>query len=120
MKENILKNCNTHGNVEHRYVANGDRYRCIKCQVESVQKRRLLLKQKAIDYKGGKCICCNYNRYNGALEFHHLNPEEKDFSIGAKGATKSWDKIKLELDKCVLVCSVCHKEIHAGIRILDV
>lgn len=69
----------------------------------------------AVQYKGGKCCVCGYNKYLGALEFHHLNPNEKDFGISNKGYTRSFEKVKEELDKCILVCSNCHKEIHAGL-----
>lgn len=69
----------------------------------------------AIEYKGGKCQCCGYHTYDGALEFHHLTPGLKDFGIGEHGATKAWDKVKQELDKCILVCANCHREIHAGL-----
>ncbi len=82
---------------------------------KAVVERRRMLKQKAVEYKGGKCICCGYDKYVGALEFHHTDPNGKDFSISAKGACRSWEKIKEEIDKCVLVCSNCHKEIHAGL-----
>ena len=51
--------------------------------IAAVAKRRRALKQKAIEYKGGKCVCCGYNQHAGVLDFHHLNPQEKDFSIGA-------------------------------------
>lgn len=81
----------------------------------AVARRRKEIKGKALVYKGGKCIICNYNVYNGALEFHHVEPLTKEFGIGHKGATKSWEKVKAELDKCILVCSNCHKEIHAGL-----
>jgi ribosomal protein L30E len=85
--------------------------------VIAVRKRRRKVKQMAIDYMGGCCQVegCGYNRCSTALEFHHKNPNEKDFGIGYKGYTRSWDKIKEELDKCVLVCSNCHREIHAGL-----
>jgi hypothetical protein len=33
-----------------------------------------------IEYKGGCCVRCGYDKYQGALEFHHLNPKEKDFN----------------------------------------
>lgn len=91
------------------------RFRCKKCAVEAVQKRRDKIKLLAIEYKGGKCIICNYNKCVQALEFHHLDPSQKEFGIGEKGYTRSWDRVKEELDKCILVCSNCHKEIHAGI-----
>ncbi len=68
-------------------------------------------KVKLVEYKGGKCEECGYNKCIDALEFHHLNPNEKDFSI----AGKSWslERLKREADKCILVCSNCHKEIHS-------
>lgn len=83
---------------------------------KAVTERRRKLKQMAVEYKGSKCVCCGYNKYIGALEFHHTDPDGKDFAISANGTCRSWDKIKEEIDKCILVCSNCHKEIHAGVR----
>jgi len=83
-----------------------------KKNVIAVKKRRRKLKEMAIEYKGGKCQECGYNKAKTALEFHHLDPNEKDFGIAAKGHTRSWEKIKIELDKCIMVCSNCHREIH--------
>ena len=80
---------------------------------KAVISARQKLKQMAIEYKGGKCIICGYSRCANALDFHHLDPTEKDFSIGGK--TIAWEKLKAELDKCVLVCANCHREIGAGL-----
>lgn len=110
----VLRECKKHGTNIHVLDKLGH-WRCRKCRVEAVQKRRALIKEKAIQYKGGKCSICGYDKYIGALEFHHLNPNEKDFGIGQKGFTRSWEKVKEELDKCILVCANCHREIHAGI-----
>lgn len=68
-------------------------------------------KIKAIEYKGGSCISCGYSKHYSALEFHHTNPNEKDCDWN-KLRLKSWDKVLLELDKCILLCSNCHREIH--------
>ena len=106
----MIRKCLKHGEVEHR--KEGGHYRCKKCAVEAVQKRREKLKILAVEYKGGKCEICGYNKYIGALEFHHTNSLEKDFGIAAKGYTRSWKKVKEELDKCILLCSNCHKELH--------
>lgn len=38
-------------------------------------------KQKLIESLGSKCQICNYNKSKSALEFHHVNPNEKDFTI---------------------------------------
>jgi hypothetical protein len=76
-----------------------------------VKTHRQKIKQMAINYKGGCCQECGYNKCNAALEFHHLDPNEKDFGIGSY-TVLSWDKVKIELDKCILVCANCHREIH--------
>ncbi len=83
---------------------------------KAVALRRKAVKQNALDYKGKKCIFCSYNKYEGALEFHHKVSSTKKFGISQKGYTRSWKVVKDELDKCILVCSNCHKEVHAGIR----
>lgn len=71
------------------------------------------VKRKLIEYKGGKCQICGYNRCQEALEFHHLDPSQKDFTIS--GGTRSFESLKPEVDKCILVCANCHREIHAGL-----
>lgn len=84
--------------------------------VEAVTRRRRKLKELAITYKGGACMHCGYSKCNAALEFHHLDPSKKDFSISVQGYTRSWEYIKTELDKCILVCANCHREIHANLN----
>jgi len=63
-------------------------------------------------YKGGKCEICGYNKCLGALDFHHLNPNEKDFSISDSSKYHNLEEMKKEVDKCILVCANCHREIH--------
>ena len=84
--------------------------------IKAVQKRRKRVRGMAIKYKGGKCRLCGYCRCKRALEFHHIGSRQKDFGISAKGYTRSWERTKKELDKCLLVCANCHREIHDGIR----
>lgn len=86
---------------------------------KAVDKRRKKIRLLSIEYKGNKCAVCGYNKCIQALEFHHLNSETKDFGISAKGYTRSWRKVKEELDKCVLLCSNCHREVHDGITQLS-
>ena len=107
-----IKECKKHGNTSH-YLDSAGKWRCRKCCTEAVQRRRDKLKELAVHYKGGKCSVCGYSRYIGALEFHHVDPSNKDFGIGSKGYTRSFSKIKEELDKCILVCANCHREIHS-------
>lgn len=89
------------------------RTRCAKCQVVAVKKRRKLIKEKAINYLGGKCSKCGYNKCMNALDFHHLNPEEKEFNIARDRHTLSWKTLEKELDKCILLCANCHREEHS-------
>ena len=72
------------------------------------------MKKQAVKILGGKCQICGYNRCIDALEFHHDNPQEKEFKLGS-GNTMSWQQYKNEALKCILVCSNCHKEIHSDI-----
>lgn len=71
-------------------------------------------KEELVLYKGGKCEKCGYNKCIEALEFHHLNPLEKDFTIS--GSNLKIETLKKEVDKCILVCANCHREIHSNIR----
>jgi 5-methylcytosine-specific restriction endonuclease McrA len=84
--------------------------------IRAVTKRRRKIKAMAIEYKGNRCLLCGYNKFAGALELHHINSEKKEFGIGDKGYTRSWEKVKAELDKCVLLCANCHREVGAGIQ----
>jgi predicted HNH restriction endonuclease len=59
---------------------------------------------------GGKCTKCGWHGDQAALQFHHL--KGKDFTIG-NVANKSWDSIKDELRKCVLLCANCHMIEHS-------
>jgi 5-methylcytosine-specific restriction endonuclease McrA len=82
---------------------------------KAVVKRRKKLKEMAIEYGGGSCQVCGYKKCSRALAFHHKKPDGKDFGLSARGLTRSWEKTKIELDKCILVCSNCHMEIHEGL-----
>jgi hypothetical protein len=85
-----------------------------KANYNHVKTFRKRTKEKAVEYKGGKCNICNYDRCVSALEFHHLEPSKKDFTL-SQSMNTAWNKIEEELDKCILVCANCHREIHEGI-----
>jgi hypothetical protein len=77
-----------------------------------VKKSRSDLKDQAVKFKGGCCEICGYKKTQQALEFHHLYSLEKEFNISSRMRTLK--SIKKELDKTVLLCSNCHREVHAG------
>ena len=103
-----------HNNRQLHLETEGDsQIRRRKSWVKYSTNRRRELKKELIKYKGGKCQVCGYSRCIDALECHHQDSSKKDFSISAKGYTRSWAKVKEELDKCMLLCANCHREIHA-------
>lgn len=84
-----------------------------RCSVKNyIKNKRLANKIKAVAYKGGSCERCGYNKSIRALAFHHTDPSQKDFMISDNGNLRSWDKIKTELDKCIMLCANCHSEEH--------
>ena len=103
----------------------GSRKYCFECspsyqkgdsqgRSKSITAIRRALKAELIKRKGGKCEKCGYDKCQTALEFHHVNPNEKDFDIGniTGGYNVNIEKAFNEITKCVLLCSNCHHEFH--------
>ncbi len=106
--------CHRHGETEF-VLDNRKDWRCCKCRAEAVVKRRRKVKRILVEEAGGKCIVCGYDRFPGALHFHHLDPTSKRFGLAEKGHTLALAMARTEASKCVLVCANCHAEIEAGI-----
>ena len=87
---------------------------CYQCSDESSTRLIRERKERCIEYKGGKCIVCGYNKYIGSMTFHHLDPSVKNYNI-AKLKSYTLEELKPELDKCVLLCLNCHGETHSGL-----
>jgi transposase len=97
------------------YKKRGVKYSSSYCKVCTNQitiKKQRLTKLKMIEYKGGSCEVCGYNKSPAAMDFHHKDPSKKEFTIAHARHRSFNDKMKMELDKCLLVCSNCHREIH--------
>lgn len=107
----IMKNCLRHGMTEHVLSTEG-RYRCRKCRVLYDYKKRQNLKIKLVEYKGGECEICGYNKCYRALDFHHIDPSTKLFNINANNLSRNIKELYREADKCQLLCSNCHRELH--------
>lgn len=77
------------------------------------KERALSRKLELINLRGGKCEKCGYNKNIAALEFHHLDPSTKSFQLDARHLSNTTkEKILEELNKCILICSNCHRELH--------
>ena len=108
MKEKICPIC------ENVFIpktpAASQRICCYDCMPDGIQLTRGMFLAKIKEKRGGKCIRCGYDKCIKALEFHHLDPSKKDFTI-SNDHFKLLDAVN-ESKKCILICSNCHKELH--------
>jgi hypothetical protein len=65
----------------------------------------ILLKKE----KGNKCLQCGYNKDPKILHFHHFG--QKLFTISSS-KSKSLEELRIEANKCILLCPNCHAELH--------
>lgn len=80
---------------------------------KSVIDWRRRTKHRMVEAMGGRCCLCGYNACEESLDFHHLDPNDKEMSFGkVRGNPTAWANIIIELRKCILVCGNCHGEIH--------
>lgn len=94
--------------IKNTYATNGEATRARN------RSREQEMRQRVQEYKQSRsCLFCP-ERTPICLDFHHLDPTQKDFSL-AHTALRSWDTIEAEIEKCVLVCKNCHTKIHAGL-----
>jgi hypothetical protein len=89
-----------------------------KCNSCHANGRRFKLKEKIIEYLGGKCLACGYKKCSRSLDCHHKDPNKKEFHFAGKHCL-SWDRLEKELKKCTLLCRNCHGELHAGLISLE-
>ena len=106
--------CSRHGDTDH-YLDKRGYFRCKRCRTEAVTRRRRKVKEILVNEAGGRCQLCGYDRYIGALEFHHLDPAAKSFGLSIRGLTPAIAVLRVEAQKCVLLCSNCHAEVEGGI-----
>lgn len=110
--------CGRHGLTRHARRSDG--YRCLRCESERVTRWRRRVKRMLVEEAGGACVLCSYDRFPGALQFHHLDPATKSFALGLAGVTRSLERARAEARKCVLLCANCHAEVEGGVAELPV
>lgn len=78
---------------------------------------RLKVKQEFQDFKKNLfCVVCG-EKESVCLDFHHTDPNKKDNNVSTMLSEKnvSFKKIMAEVDKCTVLCSNCHRKVHAGV-----
>lgn len=114
MKKYIIKECKHHGPTDFVLEGRGY-YRCKQCRQDRVAEQRRKNKIKLIKHFGNKCHICNYDRCAAALEFHHIDKTTKSFALAQSGLTKSYNKLLVEANKCILLCANCHREVENNV-----
>ena len=111
----LCKGCGKTDPEQFVKMSNNRRHKstCKRCHCKKAVERFRRNKRLAVEYKGGKCQACGYDRCFAALVFHHSNPKEKDPDFN-KMRHWNFEKTKKELDKCELLCANCHAEAHNG------
>jgi hypothetical protein len=113
-----LRMCPDHGPTP--FVLDRDGYRrCRKCRVDAVVRRRARVRSMLIAEAGGACAICGFDGHPAALQFHHVDPGQKSFTI-RNGDTRSLERMRREANKCLLLCANCHAQVEAGTADLPV
>jgi transposase-like protein len=118
--DNVLRECASHGWSPFVRVGGPGRYRCARCNTHAVSDRRRRVKEILVAEAGGRCVTCGFDAYVGALQFHHRDPETKAFEVSRQGITRSLEKLRLEAQKCVLLCANCHAMVEAGLLVVPI
>ena len=85
---------------------------------EYIKEWRKNTKIKLVEGFGKKCGVCGLEDDPIVYDFHHLVESSKDFDLSSK--ILSWDKLVAEANKCVMLCSHCHRKVHAGfVKLVD-
>ena len=106
--------CRHHGETDFYVEPKNAHYKCKRCRMERVAQRRRDAKDQLVRAAGGRCLLCGYDRYLGALQFHHRDRKTKSFGL-AIGHTKSLESLLSEARKCLLLCANCHAEVARGV-----
>ena len=111
-KDGLRTECKICGNIQAKKWAKENK----KQHYASVKKYRLKKRKWYEEYKSNiTCKICGEN-HSACLEFHHRNPDEKDFSVAYMVETQSFKRLVEEMKKCDIFCSNCHKKLHYNLK----
>lgn len=115
-KDKLKHHCKECETVYRRSRYEYNKHRISKENKKGHQKRKELYYNNIKEYLGISdvftCTCCGYShKYLAVFDWHHLEPTQKDIEISSM-VRHSKDKLFKELDKCILLCSNCHRILH--------
>jgi ferredoxin len=117
--EGLTVDCDVHGENSPALAPSRKRPtpRCALCKALSLRELRRRKKRLLVEGMGSKCVCCGYTGVM-TLQFHHLDPATKRFTISRaiRSGTVSWEELCAEAAACALVCPNCHVEVEQGER----
>lgn len=87
---------------------------CKECENTRNKERYIEKIKEVLDTDILECSICGYSKCYAALEFHHLDPNEKEYVI-SNMRNHNISNLKKEIDKCILLCANCHREVHNGV-----
>lgn len=90
------------------------RSECKQCHCQYMKNQYQKKKETVQDIKiKFACQKCGYNKSAAALDFHHIDPSQKDTTIARMTSNNySLDKVYDEIKKCICLCANCHREFH--------
>lgn len=106
-KEKVLDFFYKHPHTKTRRAS-----RCKECEKISKNLLSTNRRKELVRLLGGKCSTCGYKKCEAALDFHHKNAADKKFEIADVRRGVSFDRLKAEAMKCILLCANCHREFH--------
>lgn len=103
----VCRKCGVEG--KENFYASSSKLMCKSCWGHRTYKYKKDILHELKEKRGGKCERCGYDKCYAALVWHHRDPSEKDPAYSRQMARS---KLEAEIEKCDLLCSNCHTEVH--------
>jgi len=88
---------------------------CKGCITEGMKEGARKRKRAAVEQFGGTCYRCGGEFNSAVFDFHHKDPSTKETAIAVllQSLALEHPKVQMELEKCIMLCSNCHRTVHA-------
>lgn len=106
------KNPDVRRNINRRYAQSKRGQEAIARGYDTrLAKARALIEAR----KSDGCEICGRQGPPYIFDFHHIDRSQKLFNVSSAGYHKSrTDLLEAEMDKCVVLCAICHRMVEYG------